>query len=257
MRLLPKRQLRVRGKTIGGEKPLLCLPLLEERAEDLCIVAGKLKALAPDIVEWRIDGFEDLSSSSKCLEILTELRVILDTIPLLLTYRTVQEGGRSKHELSREKRLHLLNMLIASGNIDLVDVELGNGTDFIGSITEVALRHDVKKVLSYHNLVGTPSKEELFVLIRKMRENGADIVKLAVTPLCHKDVLSLFSVSYRARESFLDIPMIIIAMGKMGKISRLAAGFFGGDISFAKAAKASAPGQIDITDMRQMIRLFY
>ncbi len=57
MRLLPKKQLQIRGRIVGGERVLFCLPLQEKNADMLYRQAQSLKALAPDIVEWRLDGF--------------------------------------------------------------------------------------------------------------------------------------------------------------------------------------------------------
>ncbi len=147
--------------------------------------------------------------------------------------------------------------MIGSHKIDLVDVELSSGDDVLAHLSAIAREYGVKTIFSYHNLTATPPQQELLTILQKMEESGADIAKLAAMPLCQQDVLALLQATLMARTSLLDIPLIAIAMGDMGKISRLAAGLFGSDITFARAAGASAPGQLHISGMRQMMPFFY
>jgi 3-dehydroquinate dehydratase-1 len=44
-------------------------------------------------------------------------------------------------------------------------------------------------------------------------------------------------------------------MGSMGIISRIAGGFFGSDVTFAAGKVSSAPGQIRIEELRNIIRI--
>ncbi len=256
MRLLPKKQLRIRGRIVGGERVLLCLPLQEKKAEELYRAARLLKTFAPDIIEWRLDDFAGLEDMAASLRVVARLRAICGEVPLLLTCRAPEEGGCAR-ELPQRERRRLLDGLIASGHIDLIDVELGSGDDFLGHISAMSMRYSVKTIFSYHNFTVTPPQEELVALLQKMEKSGADIAKLAVMPRCHRDVLALFQANLTARTSLLAIPVIAIAMGELGRISRLAAGLFGSDITFAHAAGASAPGQLHIADMQQMMPFFY
>ncbi len=258
MRLLPKRKLQVKGKVVGGEQPLLCLPLQEREAPAVLAAAHALKVFAPDMVEWRIDGFEELHNREKCLEIVGELRTILpEEIPLLLTCRTKVEGGQGYGALSPGELSLLFGEIIGSGNIDLVDIELGSSDEFVEYLCRIAKEHNVKTLFSYHNFTETPAQAELVDIMRKMQDGGADIAKLAVMPHGYGDVLTLLGAVHEARQSAVDIPLVAIAMGEEGKISRLSAGLFGADIIFVRAADATAPGQLHITDMRRMMRIFY
>ncbi len=135
------------------------------------------------------------------------------------------------------------------------------GWTYRGSLTrhieDAAREYGVARLYSYHNFTATPPQTEFADILKRMQQSGADIAKLAVMPCCYGDVLTLLAAGDDARSSGIDIPLITIAMGEIGKISRLAAGFFGADILFAKATSASAPGQLHITDMQQMMELFY
>ncbi len=258
MRLLPKRKLQIRGRVVGGEQPLLCLPVQEKETAAVLAAAHALKAFVPDMVEWRIDGFAELHNREKCLEIVGELRAVLpEETPLLLTCRTKVEGGQGCGALSPEELSVLFGELIASGNIDLVDIELSSSDQLVEYLCRVAREHNVRTIFSYHNFVKTPPQQELVTIMRRMQDGGADIAKLAVMPHCYGDVLELLGAVHTARQSVVDIPLVAIAMGEEGKISRLSAGLFGVDIIFVRAAAATAPGQLHITDMRRMMRIFY
>ncbi|HBT96405.1 MAG TPA: type I 3-dehydroquinate dehydratase, partial [Desulfobulbaceae bacterium] len=60
----------------------------------------------------------------------------------------------------------------------------------------------------------------------------------------------------RARRE-LDLPLVTIAMGRDGRLSRIAGGLFGSDITFAAGFGASAPGQITTHKLREAMKLLY
>jgi 3-dehydroquinate dehydratase-1 len=76
-----------------------------------------------------------------------------------------------------------------------------------------------------------------------MAASGADVVKIAVTPQSTADVLTLLGATARAAET-LDVPVIGIAMGELGRVSRLCGGEFGSAATFATVGEGSAPGQM-------------
>jgi 3-dehydroquinate dehydratase-1 len=51
--------------------------------------------------------------------------------------------------------------------------------------------------------------------------------------------------------------MITIAMGEIGKISRLAGGIFGSDVTFAAGRESSAPGQMAFADLKTAMAMLY
>jgi 3-dehydroquinate dehydratase-1 len=51
--------------------------------------------------------------------------------------------------------------------------------------------------------------------------------------------------------------MITMSLGPEGRITRLAGGLFGTDITFAMGEAASAPGQIRIQTLRQAMAALY
>jgi 3-dehydroquinate dehydratase-1 len=165
------------------------------------------------------------------------------------------EGGLKK--IPQEKRLELLCATISSGNIDIVDIELCNGEEFIEVIKEQAAKNNVKVILSYHNFKETPSEAFMYSKLVEAQTAGADIAKLAAMPHNYADVLTLLSATNKARNERVEVPIVTMSMGEEGAISRLAGGLFGSDITFAIGLRASAPGQIPIDGLRTGMSLLY
>ena len=102
------------------------------------------------------------------------------------------------------------------------------------------------------NFDKTPSQEEMIDILEKMEVMGGDILKIAVMPLCKKDVVSLMDVSLMMSGK-LDKPLIMISMGELGKITRVAGELIGSSITFGSAKKSSAPGQIQVNDLKLLL----
>lgn len=255
MRQQSKRKVSVRGRIIGGPLPLICLPLVAKERESLLHQAGELTTMRPDLLEWRIDGYRNVTDIADCLALLQQLRKVIDNIPLIFTCRIDREGGLQ--EISRDKRLELIIAATESGNVDIVDVEMCNDEEFITSVKQNTAAHGVKLILSQHDFSETPEVGAIIGTLIKAEAMGADIAKLAAMPKVHADVLNLISATNRARNESVGVPMITISMGSAGKISRLAGGLFGSDITFAVGSQSSAPGQMPIEDLRSAMALLY
>ena len=161
MRQQSKLQIHVRsGKIIGGELPLVCLPLVGDSRAKIVKEAQALTKLQPDLLEWRIDGYDEVERIEACLLLLQEVRDVIGDIPLIFTCRIISEGGLK--EISPERRLKLYLAAIATGEIDLVDVELCNDKAFIETIKTQARDNSVSLILSYHNFELTPAESFIY-----------------------------------------------------------------------------------------------
>lgn len=248
MRPLCQNPLTIRGRTLGGPLPLICVPLAAGDRASLMDQANGAMAFQPDMIEWRADRFESISETEEVLSTLTALRAAIGNTPLIFTCRHILEGGFQ--EIPREHRLELNLKVIASGLVDIVDTELANGEAMVEAIRNACRKSGTRLILSYHNFDDTPG--EVFILDRlaAARKMGGDIAKVAVMPKHHGDVLTLLSATYRARTEIPDIPLITVAMGAVGVVSRIAGGLFGSDLTFAVVSAPSAPGQTAVHDLR-------
>ena len=255
MRQQSRIKVTVKGRVIGGPLPLICLPLVAKSRKSLLEQASELVGMHPDLLEWRIDDYGKVTDVGNCLSLLRELRIVIGDIPLIFTCRIDLEGGLQK--VPREKRLELITAAIESKSVDIVDIEMCNGEDFVETVRKNAAAHGVKLILSHHNFSETPAGDFIFDTLVKARKMGADIAKLAAMPKDYADVLTLMSATNRARNDGVTIPMITISMGSAGEITRLAGGLFGSDVTFAVGSKSSAPGQMPIADLKAAMALFY
>ncbi len=111
--------------------------------------------------------------------------------------------------------------------------------------------------MSNHDFHKTPAAEEIVQRLRKMQELDADIPKIALMPQCKTDVLTLLSATLEMHERYADRPIITMSMAKNGVISRLAGEVFGSAATFGAVKKASAPGQIAVTDLRTVLTILH
>ena len=242
----------VRGLEIGAGIPKICVPIVGSNREEILDQAKALRALPVDLVEWRVDYLNDVSSLSllTVLTFLSELRNELGDLPLLFTFRTKREGGAK--DISPQGYLELNRTIAASGLIDLLDVELFLGDELFAKLVGHAHEKGVKVVGSNHDFQKTPPKEELLERLQKMEALGADILKVAVMPKDTRDVLTLLSATEEASAT-LEQPVVTMSMGGKGVLSRVAGEAFGSAMTFGSAGKASAPGQLDVTTLRAIL----
>lgn len=248
-------QVTVRDKVIGGSNPLICLPMVGQTKDQILSEAKELVSRQPDLLEWRVDAYDQVEDVEASLSCLQEIRDIIGDIPLIFTCRIDLEGGLKK--ISQSKRLELYSTVMDSGNVDIIDIELCNESDFVGAVKEKATTTNVKLILSYHNFQETPSESFIYAKLVEGQLAGGDISKLAVMPNNYGDVLTLLTATNNARNEAVQGPIVTMAMGPEGAISRLAGGLFGSDITFGLGVQASAPGQIPIKELRFGIDLLY
>jgi len=255
MRLQCINKVEVMDRTIGAAIPLICLPLVAKEKSNLLRQAEELMPLAPDLIEWRIDGFDRVEDIDFCLQTLTDLRARIPSVPLILTCRIDIEGGIQ--EIPRKTRLELIKAAIQTGIPDIVDIELCNNSQFVITILQAAEQHGIKVILSFHDFEKTPEETVIIDQLVRAQEMGAHIAKAAVMPNNHNDIMVLLNATLKARTEALQIPIITMSMGNLGIVTRIVGGLFGSDITFAMGKDASSPGQIPIEELRKTMATIY
>lgn len=246
---------KVRNTVIGEGMPKICVPIVGVTKEAILDEARAITKLPADVVEWRIDWFENVFDFNKLVDVLKDLREALGDMPLLMTFRTSKEGG----EKAIEDEVYAdINIKAAqTGYVDLVDVEVFTGDEIVKKIIDGAHAAGVKVVASNHDFFKTPDKDDIVGRLRKMQDLGADIPKIAVMPQNKKDVLTLLAATEEMANEYADRPIITMSMAGTGVISRLAGEVFGSALTFGAAAKASAPGQMGVEDLKQVLTLLH
>lgn len=244
--------LQVRSLTLGEGQPKICVPLVSQSKEELIKEAEKANQSVAEIIEWRADYFEEVDSVEAVLDIISVLRENLPEKVLLFTFRTKEEGGKKDIRLPD---YHELCVAVAqSKKIDLIDVELTRveflGRSFIATLKESG----VKIVMSSHDFEKTPDDATLVFKINVMNQFGADIGKIATMPQQLQDVLRIMGIVTKAR-GFNQLPLAVMAMGDLGKVTRVSGEITGSVFTFGSLDQASAPGQIPIVQLKEMLNV--
>jgi 3-dehydroquinate dehydratase-1 len=243
------RTIILRGRPLAdGRTPAVCAPLVGRTRGALAAEAAAVAAGRPDLLEWRIDFFDRIADTAEVLAAAAELRAAAAGIPVLLTRRAQREGGQPI-ALHEAQVLALYEAVLGCGGADLIDYEMQNAPHDVARARAIARGAGVPLVLSFHDFQRTPPGGELQERFAQARRLGADIAKVAVMPQSMDDVHRLLGATLQASAS-LDIPVISMAMGELGAVSRLCGGAFGSALTFAVGAEASAPGQMPIADVR-------
>ena len=243
---------KVHNCVIGEGAPKICVPIVARDMRDLFSQTRSINIKDYDIIEWRADWFEEITDHSMLRRAIRAIRGILGEVPLLFTFRTLAEGGES--DIPQEKYCELYELVIREHLVDMVDVELFLGDEFVTRIASQAKHAGLPVIISNHDFTQTPSKEELLKRMHQAEALGADIIKVAMMPQKPQDVLTLLSATeemYRQTEC----PLITMSMGKLGTVSRICGELTGSAVTFGSSGKASAPGQIEIDQLRDFLRV--
>ena len=246
---------QIRNLVLGEGMPKICVPITGRTRDEILLRTAELKKAAPDLAEWRADWYEDVQEEEKLLEVLTVLREELGELPLLVTFRTRQEGG--EQEILAEAYEQFLHRVLASGKADLIDAELFMGEKLLEQIAAEAHEKGVYVVASSHDFQKTPEKAELIRRLCRMQDLGADLLKIAVMPQNTEDVLTLLSATLEMKEKQARQPLITMSMGGTGVISRLSGEVFGSALTFGSAGQASAPGQVEVPRLKEVLQTIH
>lgn len=185
-----------------------------------------------DICELRMDFLDEEEMKNA-----SQFPSMVD-IPVILTLRRVQDGGRCS--LSEKARRTLLLSALNS-DFAYVDIE----SDIKKNDVELfAQERGIKIIRSLHDFDGIP--DQIFSKVHKLAERG-DVVKIAVTPNSIADVLTIFKIC----EELKDVNKIVVGMGEWGICTRILYKKYGSLLSFASNNEA-APGQISAKDLKEV-----
>lgn len=239
---------KIRNIVLGEGLPKIAVPNVGENEDEILASAKEIVAAKPDLMEWRIDYYTDgIKDNSKLIATAKKLREIVEELPILVTFRTKNEGGVL--ELSEDDYLDLVQTVIKNRLGDAVDIELFHDENRVKELVKAAHNYNVVVIMSNHDFEKVPAKDVIEFRLKKMAELGADVPKLACMPHTAEDVLTLLTATNEVHEA-IENPLITMAMGDIGKVTRIAGQVFGSSLSFGAVGKTSAPGQLSIEDLR-------
>lgn len=215
----------------------ICVSICAGDADEALQQIARAEAVA-DVIELRVDclrGGDPVNLVSG----------INPTRPLVITYRPSTQGGHGPSEMPNRQAFWntLANSGLASENV-FFDHEL--------DLTDIERTPGVPTIRSFHDFNGVP--ENLDEIYTRLAAPG-DVVKIAVTAADVTDTIPIWNLLRRAKAE--NKPLIPIAMGEAGKITRILGPAFGAFMTFATLDSGSetAPGQIPASDMIEVFRV--
>lgn len=189
-----------------------------------------------DIIEWRADFL----AKDTILQVAPAIFEKFAGRELVFTLRTRFEGGEI--DLSPEEYVQIIKEVTQLYQPDYVDFEYFSYKEVFEEMLDFP-----NLILSYHNFQKTP--ENMMEILSELTALNPKVVKLAVMAHTEQDVLDLMNYTRGFKTLNPEQEFVTISMGKMGKVSRIAADMMGSAWSFASLDEASAPGQISLANM--------
>lgn len=229
---------------LGEGRPKTIISLMGAKADENIELIKKGIEAGVECFEWRGDFAADVHDPQAMAQQSIEIGKALSNNPYLFTFRSTSQGGHLT--IPVEEYVALNKAIIEAEAVDLVDIETWIGDPAVLELVECAKQHNVKTVISYHNFAGTPSVEWMVNLLTHMADLGADIPKIATMANSAQDALKLLAATEEMSRIHSDKPLLTMAMGREGSITRLVGEFFGSAITFCSLEEASAPGQVQV-----------
>jgi len=138
---------------------------------------------------------------------------------------------------------------------EYIDVELKAADAFFAEHPATNVRAaGTRVILSSHDYAATGTESDLLSLVARCRAAGADVVKFATTANTITDAARVLRV---LRASVHDGPVIALAMGERGQVTRILAPKYSGFLTFGSLSRErqSAPGQPTLDELRRLYRL--
>jgi len=219
---------------------------------DLPVGAQVRAALAAgaDLIELRVDCLDDIGQVAKLLEQPHE-------VPFILTIRSAAEGGGWDGDESERVALFESLGLKLPGYVDVEysawarSANLRQKLGLVSSPGADGGRPRNRLILSYHDWRATP--DDLDTVVRPLLDSPADVAKVVFTAHSATDAWRVLGLLRRRGGSR---PLIAMAMGAAGLLTRVLAPKFGGFLTFAAldAESAVAPGQPTLAELLEVYR---
>ena len=242
---------------IQGDRCGICVPIVGPTIEEILSQVQEAVQAKVDLIELRPDMWMKASHISDeeyiptIVNFVEEMHSKYEKMPMLFTWRTLAEGGEMS--LSNENYGNLLQAIVDQNVVDAMDVELFTYTDTMSQIIKEAHHQGIQTVMSYHNFHKTLNRDTLHLYAEQMISAGASVIKFALMPTTSDDVLSVLQFTKELTERYPQLPRITMSMGKLGQMTRTCGHVFGNCLTFGTLGQASAPGQVKVAVLKQLV----
>lgn len=226
------------GNLTLGEIPRIVVSVSDLETEE------ELKNSRFDVLEVRADLCKEISEVNVRQVVERGARV---GIPVILTVRNDPAEGAVR-EISDQQKYDIFNSLISL--VDAVDIE--GRSPLLSQVVDLAREHQKTVIVSSHNFQETLPDVDLDAMVEKARQQGADIIKIAMHANTDEDLRRMAAIMMRHP----DKKLVTISLGEIGSVSRLVFPLLGSLLTFSFLNKATAPGQIPLKQLQSDLRRY-
>jgi 3-dehydroquinate dehydratase-1 len=168
---------------------------------------------------------------------------------------TVKESIRAPligtiRETDRNRAVRSDWLISLSEHVDIIDVELGMPQ--WRDVVDAATGSSTIIMVSEHDFNKTPDIPGLKNIVKRSLKQGAKIVKIATMAKTAADVTRLMRFTEEC-----GVPVVTMAMGGVGRISRVVAPLFGSLFVYGYLRKPIVPGQLSALEVAKAMKLYY
>ena len=220
---------------------MICVAIPVKDLNELSDILEELEDHEVDLIELRLDYMKELD--------LEELKTIIKSIttPLILTLRKKSEGGF--FDKDEAIRVEILKELIT---LQPAFIDIEHDSLNLDELVQYARIKGVRSIISLHNFKITTSFDESIQIIKKLSDHEADIIKYITTANGFQDNLIPINII----NEFKGKNIVSFCMGTDGIFSRIFSILFGGYFTFASLGEQTAPGQISVEEMQDILTRF-
>ncbi len=232
-----------KSKEKQRKRPDICLSLSCETMEELEEEIAQYKGYC-QLIEWCVDGFSGAADLTK-----EEFLIKVEAVKKLCAGKKLIVDYKGNEQAAN--RIVRWSMETA----DLVDIDADNSQ--LDRLVREAKRKKTKVIISHHDFEKMPSKTEIAEMFVKLERKGGDILKIACFAKEELDTYSILEGAAAYSQLSKNRPIVAIAMGEEGQVSRICAGDFGSVMTYASGSKATAPGQFNAAQLVKYMDRYY
>ena len=248
-----RRPVDLNGTVIGDGSYLLCIPVLSETKEGILSDVKHAIASKADMLEWRIDCWEEYPRIEPAIQLAYAIRELAGAVPILVTPRSRRENNYKAEDITDEEKFSLVYTLANTTLFEAFDVEYFYGEKVIRKVADELHKKNCRLLISKHVRAGVLDDNGIREVLTNMQVWGGDIAKLCVFNETFVQFFWYVNQIKRARETYIDIPMVTVAASDPSGISRALGDVWGTDMIFVTSDGSRQPGIDDLRKFRRMI----
>ena len=204
------------------------------------------------IIEWcadRMDGAANYTKESFLADA-KEVKKLCGRKTFSIDYKAA-DGEYGEEAIKKTNQVMGWAIEIA----DMIDIDADNPE--VDRLVKAARRKRVRTEVSHHEFERMPDRNEIAEMFLRLEKTGADILKVACYAAQEVDTYSILEGASAYSQLNGAKPIVAIAMGEEGQVSRICAGDFGSVISYACGSVPTAPGQFNARQLSKYMDKYY